>query len=88
MVSLEIHGLKISFHRNIFLSFYRNIVSRVNKALTGKWKKTKYVGKFLNRRSGMYQTSFLGKLDANGMELNIIIDFLKSNAPFFRLEEV
>jgi len=36
----------------------------------------------------MYQTSFLGKLDANGMELNIIIDFLKSKTPFFRLEEV
>ncbi len=33
MVSLEILGSKISFYRNIFLSFYCNVVSRVNKAL-------------------------------------------------------
>jgi len=39
LVSLKIHGSKVSFYRNIFLSqylfiaisFYRNIVSRVNK---------------------------------------------------------
>jgi hypothetical protein len=34
LVSLEIHGSKIYFDRNIFLSFYRNIVSRVNNALS------------------------------------------------------
>jgi hypothetical protein len=32
LVVIEIHGLKISFYCNIFLSLYRNIVSRVNKA--------------------------------------------------------
>jgi len=30
---IEIHGSKIYFYRNIFLSFYRNIVSRMNKPL-------------------------------------------------------
>jgi hypothetical protein len=37
LISLEIHGSKISFYRNVFLSFYRNIVSRVNKALTSSF---------------------------------------------------
>jgi hypothetical protein len=32
LVVIEIHGSKISFYRNIFLSFYGNIVYRVNKA--------------------------------------------------------